>query len=438
MRLGCCAVLALAACYAPKIVGGAPCDPNNPDSCPIDQTCEPVAGGGRCTGAAPVDAGAIGDTGPGNDGATGVDAGNFCLGNQVLGSVCFLAPPKDPRTFASSVTINTESATGNNCTEVRAQPGGPPVCLVVGTTITIASGATVRAIGANPLVLVASQTLKVDGAIDVASRFDDRVGGQLVFGAGARSAVECNESGVDGATSQNVNNGGGGGAGGSFGGLGGAGGNGRQSTAKGGLPKLPPATTLLVGGCPGGHGGNGTGMAPSDSGPTGGNVGGGGGGAVYLLAGQSITVAGSINASGGGGGGGLDGFESSGGAGGGGSGGMIGLEAPTLTLTGSLFSNGGGGGGGGGNDPAKHGAQGGESAAALTAATAGKGGDNGGGDGGAGSTTTGVGAPGKTAANDSGQQFQGMAGGAGGGGGGVIKLFGTATTTGAMICPAAS
>jgi hypothetical protein len=431
MRLACCAMLALAACYAPKLSAGAPCDLSDPASCPIGQTCEAAAAGARCSdGTTVTDAGATIDSAPGIDAPLG-DAGNFCLGNQVLGSVCFLTAPKDPRAFASSATINTDSMLAGNCTEIRAQPGGQPVCLVVGTTISIASGVTVRAIGPNPLVLVARQTITIDGQIDVATHVtDSTIGGKPVVGAGARSAIDCNELGVDGAASQNADNGGGGGAGGSFGGLGGAGGNGRQSTAKGGMAKAPPTSSLLVGGCPGGHGGDGAGAPPS-----GGGEGGGGGGAIYLLAGTSISVAGKINASGAGGGAGLDGFNSSGGAGGGGSGGLIGLEAPTLTVAGVLFANGGGGGGGGGNDFNKHGAQGSDPVAPLTAALAGKGGDGGGGDGGVGSTVTAIGAAGKTAANDSGNGIQGMAGGSGGGGGGVIKLFGTATTTGAMISP---
>ena len=417
MRLGCCAVLALAACYAPKVVGGVPCDPANPDSCPIDQTCEPVGGGGHCTGAPPpVDANPGSDTAPGIDAQPASDAvGNFCLGNHVLGNVCLAGAPTATLRVAGLITINTASTNPGNCTDIRPQPGGSSLCLVSASTIEIAVGGTLRAIGPNPLVLIAVHTISVAGVVDVASR----VGSAAVFGAGARTADECNAIGLDGKPSDGGNQGfnaGGGGAGGSLGGLGGGGGDGRGSI-RGGVPVVGIVPAVLTGGCPGGSGGNGT-----DGG--GGAAGGAAGGALYLLAGDSVSIGGKVNASGGGGGPGTRGSFSGGGGGGGGAGGMIGLESPVLTVTGSVFAN-GGGGGGGANKSADSGGPGGDPLAALTAALGGSA-NNGGGAGGVGSTLPRTGRAGSNASLDQ----------SAGGGGGVIRLFGTATTIGAMICPA--
>jgi hypothetical protein len=415
MRLGCCAILALAACYAPTIQGGAPCDPTT-NSCPIGETCQARGGGSFCTGPGTgVDAGAGGD---------GSAVGDSCVGGKLLGSVCFSRAPANAAMLAGTMTINTASTNAGNCTEIRPQPGGSSLCLISGATITIATGATVRAIGPNPLVLVAMHTIAVQGTLDASSHAGETVGGGPVVGAGARTAVECNAIGADGTGGSN-GNGGGGAAGGSFGGQGGAGGAGKGNTPHGN-PGATATPSLLIGGCPGGHGG------PGSDGTTGGADGGSGGGAVYLLAGDSIMVSGKISASGAGGGGGTAGGSSSGAGGGGGSGGLIGLESAMLTVTGSMFANGGGGGGGGGDQAVNGGTAGGDSAAAATAATGGGGGTGGGGAGGAGSTTAITGTVGKAGTNPQ------CAGGGGGGGGGVIRLFGTPATTGAMISPAAT
>jgi hypothetical protein len=325
MRFGCCAVLALSACYAPQVLGGAPCDPTRA-SCPDGQTCQAAGSGNFCTvdGAPRVDAG--------NRDSGGGDGGMNCLGSGLLGSVCLDRVPTAPVSLGTA-TINTVSVGAGNCSEIRAQPGGPSLCLVTGTTITVAAAATVRAIGANPLVLFATQSILIDGGLDISTHSGETIGGAPVLGAGARTAAECAAIGLDGLPGNLINNndyGGGGAAGGSFGLLGGAGGTGGNNGSIGrGSPVAAIAPRVLIGGCPGGHGGNGEGGG-------GGAAGGNGGGAIYLLAGSTIAVAGKINASGAGGAGGTDGMFSSGGGGGGGGAGVIrvfGVSPGSLTGT---------------------------------------------------------------------------------------------------------
>jgi hypothetical protein len=409
-----CALLALSACYAPNVIGGAPCDPDVADSCPRGQSCTAVGDGHFCSGGGDnLDAGA-GDAPP--------DGSSFCLGDKLLGSVCLPQPPTTPLTIAASTTINTASTGPGNCHEIRPQPGGPSLCLIAATRIEIVSGATLRAFGPHPLVLFVAQRIAVAGTIDVASHVNETLDGKPVLGAGARTATDCNAIGVDGTTTTNGNNGAGGAAGGSFAGVGGLGGNGRNGVPRGN-PQPARAAAVLVGGCPGGRGGEGAGGG-------GAGVGGASGGAVYLLAGESILMSGRTNASGAGGGPGTAGLDSSGGGGGGGSGGMIGFEAPTISISGALLANGGGGGGGGGDQFDRPGRAGSDPMAPLTAAPGGSGGTGGGGNGGNGSTTSLTGAN----AGNAGSNVA-TAGGGGGGGGGFIRLYGTVMQAGAMISP---
>jgi hypothetical protein len=411
MRLRLCALLALSACYAPKVVGGAPCDPDG-DSCPSGQRCEPVGSEHFCTGGASGDAGS--DDGEPTDGA------RTCLGARLLGSVCLAQPPTAPLAFGAAATINTALTMPGHCAEIRPQAGGPSLCLVTATTIDVPPNAVVRAIGPYPLVLLATGRITITGTLDVASHRLDTLDGKPVSGAGARTALECNALGIDGTNAANPNNGGGGAAGGSFAGTGGVGGNGRGGTARGN-PRPASTSSVLVGGCPGGHGGGG-------AGGFGGGVGGNGGGAIYLIAGDAITIVGKLNASGTGGDPGSDGGNSSGGGGGGGAGGMIGLEAARVEIAGQVLANGGGGGGGGGNMFDRPGSPGGDPMAPQTAATGGAGGDGGGGNGGAGSTAPLVGGGGNAGNNTA------CGGGGGGGAGGIVHIYGTVTQAG-MVSP---
>jgi len=398
MRFGCCALLALSACYAPQVIGGAPCDPSL-DSCPTGQSCVATSGGNFCTGGGDVtqvDAGRSGDASPVKDPG--------CFGSGLLGSVCLARAPTAPVSL-TSVTINTASVGAGNCSEIHAQVGGPSLCIVAGTTIRVVAGATVRATGANPLVLIAAQSITIDGGLDVSS-------GMAGSGAGTRSAAECAVPGLDGLPGRMTNNnfyGGGGAAGGGAGGPGGAGGRGNVVPGK---PGTIAASRVLAGGCPGGRGGDGINGG-------GGASGGLGGGAIYLLAGDTIAIAGKINASGGGGAGGTAGVDSGGGGGGGGAGGMIGLEALHISVPGSLHANGGGGGGGNGGSPADRGQPGADPTTVTAPAPGGSGGGGGGGSGGSGSVAAQPGTAGQasTNTNESG-------GGGGGGGAGTIRVFG--------------
>jgi hypothetical protein len=437
MRSGLYALLALPACYAPSIASGVPCDPGTP-SCPAGQTCQAASEGFVCLAR---DAGVEGDA--------SIDApvppdGGVCLGNHLLGSVCLSRAPTAAVMLSGGTSINSANVTPGGCTEILPQSGGPSLCIIAGTTITLPANVTFRALavnpagttaaGTNPLVLIATQSINIQGTIDVASHVGEVIASMPVLGAGARSAIGCAAINIDGTQGRPANQdfsfGGGGAAGGSFGSLGGAGGGGgNNNQVARGNPVAGTVPALLVGGCPGGNGGDGDGTG-GGSGP-----GGGGGGAVYLLAGDSITISGKINASGAGGGKGTAGMFSSGGGGGGGAGGLIGLEAPsiTVTTTGTLFANGGGGGAGNGGTEGATGASGSDPAAAITAATGGPG-VNGGGNGGNGSVGS---APASAGRNGSGGAEE-AAGGGGGGGAGVIRVFGVppSSVTGAISPPA--
>ena len=355
------------------------------------------------------------------------DTAPGCFGVGVVHDVCLMPQPTTDLMISADRAVNTAMVGGTNCDTIIAQPGGgASLCLIAAKTISIAATAKVTAIGANPLLLIASDAINVAGTIDVASRLS------MMPGAGADTTCAS----PDGADNLTFNNGqggggGGGGAGGSFGTAGGNGGAGRSFDGKpnppGGQAPGPIAPTSLRGGCAGGAGGE------ADGGQGNGN-GGGGGGAVALIAGSSLTIAGIINASGSGGAQGTDGVYASGGAGGGGAGGMITLDAPTIAVTGQVFANGGGGGGGGGNDPANHGQPGNTASTALTAATGGNGGSGGGGRGGDGFGGTNNAANGANATNSG---F--CAGGGGGGGAGIIRVYGPAPSSlGGMISPPAT
>jgi hypothetical protein len=281
--------------------------------------------------------------GPGNDAA--VDAGldapvippdmQSCYGVGLV-RVCLAVQPRGPVTLPG-VLATLDTTLSANCDQVVAQQGGPQLCVIAGTTVTV--NGSLIAIGARPLVTV-NGTAKIDAS--------------SVTGAGSRqgaggNAAECSRSDKG----KNDSGGAGGGAGGSFGTAGGKGGTGDLdssdppgNTAVGGDPgAAQTAPTVLHGGCIGGAGGEG---ANSDQRNTGGAPG-DGGGAVYLIAGNQIKIDGSVFASGGGGrvttgiAGRLEG------AGGGGSGGMIVLDAHTIQVQGRVVANGGAGGGGGGN-----------------------------------------------------------------------------------------
>ncbi len=302
------------------------------------------------------------------------DGGDACYGPTGW-QLCFARPPTGAITL-SNETFDTDSNPACEPANPWTNAAQPVACVIASGTILVSK--QVNAVGARPLVLLATDTIDISGTLDIAH------GGS----AGTRAA--CNPF----ATAPGVNGlDDGGGAGGSLISSGGNGGNGGAGTAGGTVAAAVGVPDTLVGGCPGQAGG-GTGAGGGVSGP--------GGGAVFIDANNGLTISGTINASGWGGGGG-----SAGGGGGGGSGGTILIYASAISATGAtLIANGGGGGGGFSNTPGLKGSDpdptmpntpalggagggtGGSGFASATAATAGSPSNNGGGGGGGGASGT--------------------------------------------------
>jgi hypothetical protein len=358
----------------------------------VDSSCPSGYRFGDASG--PLANACVGGTSTGSDGSViDIDAKSYldapppgvvCYGAG-FGKTCFDAAnvPSTPATLTAQTIDTDTSALCSNV--VQNNPGW---CVIAATDLTVTGAVT--AIGAKPLVLVATGTLQVDGTLDVASHR----GGQTGAGAVAADATLCDPGTPPGNS--------GGGAGGSFGAIGGNGGN------AGGIAGAIKPTNVLRGGCSGQDGKTGTNGTK-----------GAGGGAVYLIAGTKIAVTGAINASGAAGTAGVTGNA---GAGGGGAGGLIGLDAPMVTNSGAIFANGGGGAEGSGNNTA--GNNGNESALGIAAAATAS--ASNGGDGGAGGAATAAGTGGNAAT---------FGGGGGGGGAGAIKLFQATSIAGGVVSP---
>ena len=275
----------------------------------------------------------------------------------------------------------------------------------------VASGATLRVLGSNALIVASWSTIQIDGIVDASS-----AGTPATKGAGANPTSCANHPAVAGG-----DNGGGAGGGGGGGdqGAGGRGGNG--DGAAGGNGGTAITAPLLAGGCGGAAGG--TGSSP-------GGAGGDGGGAVQLTARMSATISATarIHA---GGAGGKPGVQNSdgGGGGGGGAGGMVGIESPMLTIAAGavLAANGGGGGQGGGANQGGAGGNGQPSTARAAGGSGGSGGVGGAGSGVQGATPVLAGGAGN---------LDGAGGGGGGGGAGFITIkAATLSDTGAIYSP---
>jgi hypothetical protein len=348
-----------------------------------------------------------------------IDA-QMCFGADTY-AFCLNALPAAPVVIADNSTLNT--GTDSRC---QAPPTGwtttnaqPDACFIIGTSINITNLAVT---GTKPLVLLATNTVTINGLVDAASH---RTGNKLGPGAPA-STTSCpaypttpsdNMAGSAG--------GGGGGAGASFMSAGRNGGAGDNTVSSGGtaFAALNTGPTTLRAGCNGQDGGGGDGAS--------GAVAGGGGGAVFVLAGNSITfgAAGIINASGGGS---TAAGDQAGGAGGG-SGGMIVLyshNAIMATTGAKLIANGGGGGSGGNNGGGTVGNEPGTADPSVPAGTA---------TGCGGCGTGGRGAAQGTPAEIGGEGADNVGGGGGGGGLGYIvsnkTLSNIATSPTATIIP---
>ncbi len=270
--------------------------------------------------------------------------------------------------------------------------------------------------GTLPLIVVASDRVTVTANISL-----NATGG--VPGPGA--ATSPTGAGGVGATFLAQERESSGGGGGSYGSLGGPGGTsdsqnipaGASGQRYGMMPNDP-----LVGGSPGGPGGNVT------------TGGGAGGGALQLSSAVSITISGSFITAGGGGGKG--GGASANGGGGGGSGGEIFLEAPQITVSATLAANGGGGGGGGAGGGTTPSTDGGDGTVGDGPASGGTGGMPQGSPGGAGAAGQSV----SFMDAKPGSGFNSKGGGGGGGAGRIWLRYRAATppiTTGARFSPPA-
>lgn len=320
-------------------------------------------------------------------------------------NLCPMDAPATTIDITGDVSLNTmdgmtmPNTPGLGCASVQAG-GTPDVCLVYARTITIDAGTTLLGHGGRPLVLWATTSIDVEGAVDVASH----INGQQ--GAGPMNADCMYGRAVGGA---------GGGQGGSFGTMGGNGGNDSNAATSGGLAGAAIPVSLLVRGCDG-----------KDGAGSGGSHGQGGG--VVLLVAPQLTIgnAGAIDASGAAGGGAKAGKH---GGGGSGSGGMIVLDAGTIALTGNgqIYAN--GGHGGGGSDSTTAGSPGSD----PTDAGSGGGGGGASGSGGDGA----AGAFGTTAASSGNPGTAGGDGGGGGGGGAgyVFVHSGTSLAGNANVSP---
>jgi len=306
--------------------------------------------------------------------------------------ICLAALPTTPLAIATGLVINTDERSG--CAETT-QGTGTGVCVVAATTINVATGITLRATGAEPLVLLASESIEINGLVSVVG-----------LGSAGADSADC------GTVVAPLEGSGGGGAGGSFGGSGGRGG--ATQINPGGLPApaITATPTALRGGCNGHVAGRAYGGA--------GGRGGHGGGAVALIA-PTIAILGRVDASGTSGAGGTDGDA---GGGGGGSGGMIALSG-VLSIGGYVTAQ--GGAGGGGSSDSSPGMPGGAAPAPGSPAPGGDCAQPGnGGRGGDGGTLADAG---------SGQDTTGTGGGGGGGGAGVVIVIGPITVPG-LIVPA--
>jgi hypothetical protein len=208
--------------------------------------------------------------------------------------------------------------------------GGPQVVILRATSFNVASGTTLRLTGPYPVIFAVQGNATIAGVIDAsASGSVAGPGGNLNCGT---SAGETSAGGSDVFGSS----GGGGGGLGTAGGLGGLGDFGTPGS--GGIARGSAMLSPLLGGCPGGQGGDCPDLLV-----------GAGGGAFQVSVAGTLTVTGILRANGGAG---LLGCGNGGGGSGGGSGGSILLEASLLQTSAAVLIASGGAGGPGAAGPA--------------------------------------------------------------------------------------
>lgn len=277
--------------------------------------------------------------------------------------------------------------------------------------------------GTLPLIIVAYDDATVMGSIDLGAHGVTPGPGAAAPGPGVGG---LGASFVADSEGDRISSGGGGGGHGSPGGRGGGGIGDIAPPGAAGMVYGAQPSDPLIGGAPGGLGGDGSAEF---------NIGapGAGGGALQISSATSISISGPHIAAGGGGG--IGGLGSSAGGGGGGAGGEIFLEAPCLTIASTLAANGGGGGAGGSGAGGVSSTDGADGAIGDTRAPGGTGlvqGSNGG-----------AGAAGQAGSFVDAQPGAGNNSKGGGGGAGAGRIWlryraaMTPVTTGAVISPPA-
>jgi hypothetical protein len=224
---------------------------------------------------------------------------------------------------------------GNWCDQVQPvpvieqQPDGPEIVILPITTLTVATGSTLRLIGARPVVFAVFGDALIAGTLDAnASGTTPGAGGNWSCGA---------SQGADGSGRTELFGGASGGGGGGYGTAGGKSGTAdtdatQAAGADGGVPRGNDSISPLLGGCAGGQAG---GCAVA---------GGAGGGAIQISAARRLTITGAVFANGGTGATPCD-AEQEGGGTGGGSGGAILLEGKSVITSGATLEVNGGDGG---------------------------------------------------------------------------------------------
>jgi hypothetical protein len=210
-----------------------------------------------------------------------------------------------------------------------SQLDGPKLGVFAVKSLTIQAGVTAQAVGTDALVIVALDTIDIDGKLYGNSQEQNGLIGPGVTNQGSTTnIVGAGNGGGDAGNSSSSA----GGAG--YCGMGGKGASSAGMPAQGGTTWGSDAITPLVPGSNGGSGGVGEG--------------GNGGGAIQIVAANEISVGGVIHV-GANGGWNAGVYDDTGNltqqAGGAGSGGSILIEAPTVGISGTLAANGGGGGG---------------------------------------------------------------------------------------------
>src|SRR6185295_4574833 len=90
--------------------------------------------------------------------------GQVCFGAGLV-KVCLDSPPSNPVSYSGASTIDTSQTA--SCTKTFPNPGGPELCVIAGTSVTV--NGTLTATGSLALVLIGATTVSVPGTLDVSS-----------------------------------------------------------------------------------------------------------------------------------------------------------------------------------------------------------------------------------------------------------------------------